>query len=177
MASELSLLLKGVAAGTLLGLVGPGVLLLILCVRYPPDSFQGFIEVFLIWELVCGLPGFVSALIGGLEKVVSGNSGCPHFCVGFVVIPGWLLLSFALWGWESSLPFVLTLTTSLAANSWFAAWYAIRIVSKGMPQPRRKTMRLRRDTEKVARMRFQANSKKTDTDAIRIDRQETTEQP
>ena len=75
-----SLVLRGIGAGTLLGLLGPVVLVLVLIIRW--DFRVGLRDcvAFLGFLLVCAVPAFACALVGGLAAASSHKaSDWPAF--------------------------------------------------------------------------------------------------
>lgn len=164
--------LKCVLAGTLLGLFGPGILLLVVSLRFGVGPVEALPLVLLFWF---GLWGFFACLAAGIGVAAAcATMGTKWMYWLLSTVLHLIVLSVFLFPASLGRELEAWLGTGgLIANSWLSGWYATRLVQKAMTQPER----ILPDMERVALAHFESSTAKRDTNAIRFLPQEMTEHP
>jgi hypothetical protein len=126
--------------------------------------------------LVCGALAFSCALIGGLTAVFSNNeASLAEGLLAVIVAVFWVVLIIIVsrLGREGR---VVVFITALAANSWVAGWYAIKVVRKARRSEgthrARETPHITPEMERVARARFVTKATSERKEAVRAEPQE-----
>jgi hypothetical protein len=126
---ETLILVKGIASGTLFGLIGPIVLFPFGTFDLPFNSFSLRLSQQMALMLEYGVPSLGSALISSLLARWSRlDSRWPYGLLGGIVLVSWGIYAFSFvvdWGYGS-----LLIISAIWAGSWMGGWNAIQVVRK-----------------------------------------------
>jgi formylglycine-generating enzyme required for sulfatase activity len=178
MASRHPSLLRTLVSASLLGFVGPAVLLGVLVLWFRVEWWNGLLFGPLRWLTLWGLAASACVLVGAVSaSVAPAKADLPFWLVPAVVLPGWAAMTGEA-NRSSGPPHLGLFVTLIAVNNWLSGWYAIWIVRKGnSPTATEQPPNLSPDLEREALAYFQPSSPKTDADAIRTTPDALTREP
>lgn len=126
MVTRTGLLLRSIAAGTFVALVGPCVLGFVLFVREGGLLVSDLPHELWKWTVLWILPACFSALIGGLAAgFFPKDTNAPHWLVGVVIAVAFILVVVGISPPHGSEWVLLAL---VAANTQLSGWCAIRVM-------------------------------------------------